>query len=81
MRWLLLAGSFLAASGCLASGAVRSFPWIKSRAAKKVDPVQTRVAYHGSTMWSAEGRLHFPPDKTSAATLTRAKSRSVKTSH
>ena len=73
MRWLIFAGTLIAASGFVTQAAVRQFPWIKSRTAKKVDPAQTRVAYHGTTAWSSEGRLYFPCDRNAPASPAQTK--------
>jgi len=78
MRTLLFAGLVFAASGCLGSAAVRQFPWIRSHTTKKADAAQTRVAYHGVTTWSSEGRLHFPTAKETVPTDTRSKARAAK---
>jgi hypothetical protein len=78
MRWLIFAGTLIAASGFVTQAAVRQFPWIKARTAKKADPVQTRVAYHGTTAWSSEGRLHFPSDRNAPPVVTHAKARVAK---
>jgi hypothetical protein len=73
MRWLIFAGTLIAASGFVTQAAVRQFPWIKGRTSKKVDPAQTRVAYHGTTAWSSEGRLYFPCDHSVPAATTHTK--------
>ncbi len=73
MRWLIFAGTLIAASGFVTQAAVRQFPWIKARSAKKADPAQTRVAYHGTTAWSSEGRLHFPCDRNAPASPAQTK--------
>lgn len=78
MRRLLFAGLVLAASGCLASAAVRQFPWIRARSEKKADPARTRVTYHGITAWSSEGRLHFASDKDPQPAVAHVKSRAAK---
>ena len=51
MRSLLSAGLLFIASGGFAVAAVRQFPWIRGHSARKPDPAQTRVAYHGTTVW------------------------------
>ncbi len=79
MRWLIF-GTLITASTCVTQAAVRQFPWIKSRTHKKADS-QTRVAYHGNTAWSSEGRLHFPADRTAPASLTHTKARVAKSAH
>jgi hypothetical protein len=73
MRWLVFAVTLIAASGFVTQAAVRQFPWIKGRTAKKADPAKSRVAYHGTTAWSSEGRLYFPSDRNTPPSPTHAK--------
>lgn len=54
-----LAISLLIASQTLAASSVLPTNWMHHQ--KKSEPVsKVRVTYHGSTAYSAEGRLYFP---------------------
>jgi hypothetical protein len=56
---LVLTASLLILFSAPVPASVRPLSWVHHQ--KKAVPVsQTRVEYHGSTAYSAEGRLYFP---------------------
>jgi hypothetical protein len=71
----LLAISLLIVSPALVPASVLPLNWVHH--SKKPEPVsKVRVAYHGSTAYSAEGRLYFPTANHAAtAAPVRPKSR------
>jgi len=60
MKRTFIAATLLIAASVSASATVKPLSW--AHRGKKMPPVtSTRVEYHGSAAYSAEGRLYFPP--------------------
>ena len=71
---MLFAVMQVVASGFVAQAEMRQLHGVKPHTSKKVDPAPTRIAYHGSTVWSTEGRLYFA-DKNSPPVVTPTRAR------
>jgi hypothetical protein len=75
MKRFALAISMILASSALAPASLRPLNWVH-HPKKAPAASQVRVEYHGTTAYSAEGRLYFPTAaRTAHAAPARSKTR------